>query len=96
MSNGEFDNRHLSRWQRVAILGVNESQFYLASIYMLSLKSKNHAQSCSILFEKQSGPERVPISLVLFLQLRFLKIKFLTVEFLKFEFLNQVSSTWVS
>ena len=89
MSNGE--NRHLNRWKSVAVLGANESQLYLASIYMLRLKSKNHAQSCSILFKmdclhckscsisfgKQSGPERIRISLVLFLQLGFLKIKFL-------------------
>ena len=50
-SNGEFDNRRLSRWKSVAVLGVNESQLYLASIYMLRLKSKNHAQSCSILLK---------------------------------------------
>ena len=51
----------------------------------------NPVQSCSkwvaytanlvlpyyILFGKQSGPERIRISLVLFVQLRFLKIKFL-------------------
>ena len=77
MSNGEFDNRHLSRWNSVAVLGVNESQLYLASIYMLRLKSKYHTQSCLILFGEQSGPELVWISLVLFLQLGFLKIKFL-------------------
>ena len=92
MSNGEFDNRHLSRWKSVTVLGVYESHLYLASIHMLRLKSKillNPVQSCSkwivftanlvlssfILFGKQSGPERIWLSLVLFL--RFLKIKFL-------------------
>ena len=37
----------------------------------------NLVLSCFILFGKQSGPEHVRISLVLFLQLGFLKIKFL-------------------